>query len=100
MKGYLIKVTYTEGEHKGKSYLLGKGTKVMDGITNWDYNCYKTLGIAKRICKKWYEDNELSKRIERKDEAAWVAKGYKAKDWYIYESKTFEPYEVEMFKWR
>ena len=96
MKGYLIKTTYTEGTHAGKSHLLGKGTRVMDGHICWSEYCYKTLGAAKRICKLWYEDNELSKKCERVDEACRIARGGKPKNWYIYESKTYEPYEVEM----
>lgn len=95
MKGYVIKKTYTEGTHKSESYLLGKGTKIMDGIMWADY-CYKSIGIAKRICKMWYDDNELSRRIEREDEKRRISKGGKPKDWYIYESATYEPYEVEM----
>ena len=97
MKGYVIKATYTEGIHTGKSYLLGKGTRVMDGKHFfWSDYCYKTIGIAERICKKWYEENEQSRRIERQDEAYQISKGGKPRDWYIYESRTYEPYEVDM----
>lgn len=95
MKGYVIKVTYMDGIHKGESYLLGKGTKVMSGIMWSDY-CYKSIGIANRICKKWYEENELNKRIERENEKRRTAKGGEPKKWYIYESETYEPFEVEM----
>ena len=99
MKGYLIKVTHTEGAHAGKSYLLGKDTRVMTDCIPWADRCYKTLGIAKRICKKWYEENESSRACERREEAARIARGGKPKDWYIYESETYEPYEVEMVEW-
>lgn len=97
MKRYLIKVTYTEGIHAGESYLLTKGGYCTDEDSiHWEERCYKTEGIARRICKKLYEDNELSRKIERQDEECRIKRGLGGKkDWYIYESKTYEPFEVD-----
>ena len=93
---YLIKATYTEGSHAGKSYFIGKGGYVVDadGI-QWDDWTYKTYGTANRVCKKLYEDNELSRKCERQDEAWRIKKGFPPREWYIYEAQTYEPYPVE-----
>lgn len=93
---YLIKVTYTEGVHNGETYLLRKGGHVTDeGHIEWLDTTYKTEAIARRVCKQMYEDNELSRKCERMDEQIRIKRGGKPKDWYIYESQTYEPYPVE-----
>lgn len=97
MTRYLIKVTYTEGEHKGTSYLLRKSGYVTDDNSiQWEDTTYKTEGIARRVCKRLYADNELSRKCERMDEQIRIKRGGKPKDWYIYESQTYEPYPVEV----
>lgn len=97
MKRYLIKVTYQEGSHAGKSYLLRKEGYVTDEDSiQWTDTTYKTEGIAKRICKHLFEENELNKRCERQDEACRIKKGLAPKKFHIYNSCTFEPYEVDV----
>ena len=96
MKRYLIKVTYLEGAHKGRSYLLRKGGYVEDeDKTHYVEDTYKTYGTAQRVCRHLYEENELSRKIEREDEAVRIKRGRPAKEWYIYESEAYEPFEVE-----
>lgn len=93
---YLIKATYTEGVHNGKTYLLRKGGYVTDeGNIEWLDTTYKTESIARRVCERMYEENELFRKIEREDEAVKIRKGFSPKSSYIYESKTYEPYPVE-----
>lgn len=93
--GYVIKVTYTSGEHAGHSYLLMKGGYVAD---EKEYiiedNQYKTKGIAERICKKYFENNEQEYEIERKSHEWKLAHGKKPTGHFLHEHKTYEPYEV------
>ena len=96
MKAYIIKTTYTEGPHAGKSYLRNKqGYIIDDCCIHWADTCYLTLKGAKIACSKLFNENELNRRIERQDEAFRVSQGKAPKEWCIYESETFEPYEVE-----
>lgn len=93
---YLIKVTYTEGIHKGESYLLRKGGYVTDeDRIEWEDTTYKSEGICRRACKHLFEENELSRKCERMDEQIRMKRGGDPKNFYIYESATYEPYPVE-----
>ena len=99
MKRYLIKVTYLEGKHAGKTYLMRKGGYVTDeGAYQWENTTYATLGIAKRVCKKLSDRNQRDHDFERSMEQADIAKGLRKepKAWYIYELENYEPYEVEV----
>lgn len=97
MKRYLIKVTHTEGIHTGKSYLLQKGGHATDEQSiQFIDTTYKTLAIAKRVCKRLYEENERKKRIEIQNEAIRIKRGFSPKSFFIYESNTYEPFEVEV----
>lgn len=92
---YLIKVTCTEGVHAGYSYLLRKGGYVTDeGRIEWFDTTYATEGIAKRICRKLFEENELNRRIEEQDEAARIKRGFSPKGYRIYTAEKYEPYPV------
>lgn len=97
MTRYLIKITYLEGPHKGQSYLRRRGGYCTEaGDHQGKDTTYATLGIARSVCKKLYENNELDRKIERQDEAARIKRGRPAKEWYIYESCSYEPYPVEV----
>ena len=97
MTRYLIKVTYTEGKHSGESHFLRKGGYVTDlPDIQWNDTTYKTEAIAARVCRHMYEENELSRKIERQDERVRIARGGKPKEWYIYESCNYEPFAVEV----
>ena len=101
MKGYVIKATYVEGMHAGKSYLIAKTGYCLDddGIFFEDW-CYKTLRAAKAVCTRKFKDNELRRKSERDDEKFQMEhRGRPAKSFYIYESETYEPYEVEMIQY-
>lgn len=97
MKGYLIKVTYLEGEHKGRSYLLEKGGYVAsDSALYLAYTAYKTLRAAKGVCTRLYKDNEAYKKLERATDTWNIKHGKRPKDFYIYKSCSYEPFEVEV----
>ena len=97
MTRYLIKVTYTEGEHRGTSYLLRKGGYVTDNDRiQWEDTTYKSEGIARRVCQNLCDANELARRCERIDEEIRIKRGGKPKKWHIYDSATYEPYPVEV----
>ena len=67
MKGYVIKVTYLTGRHKGKSYLMKKGGYVTEEHNyHFESDVYKTLGIAKRVCTIYHKNNELDYNTERR----------------------------------
>lgn len=96
MTRYLIKITYLEGSHKGESYLRRRGGWVTDETDyQWTDTTYATIGIAKSVCTRLFRDNELSRKIERQNEAFRITQGKPARGWYIYESCSYEPYPVE-----
>lgn len=99
MKRYLIKATYLEGKHAGRSYLLRKGGYVTDeGAYQWEDTTYATLGIAQRVCKQYAERNEQDRDLERGQEVFDLKTGRRKepKAWYIHELESYEPYEVEV----
>ena len=93
---YIIKVTYTEGPHTGYTYFLRKGGYVTE-LENiqWEDSTYKSEGICRKVCKHLFEENEISRRCERMDEQIRIKRGGDPKEFYIYESATYEPYPVE-----
>lgn len=94
--GYVIKVTYTSGEHAGHSYLLLKGGySAYENEFILEDRQYKTKAIAEGICKKYFANNEQEYAIERKSEEWKLAHGKKPSAYFIYEHKTYEPYEVK-----
>jgi hypothetical protein len=99
MKGYIIKVTYLTGRHKGHVYYMRKGGYITsaDGY-KFESDVYTTLGIAKSVCTKLYKSNELNHRVKLKDMEYRAAKGKENRDWMIYERESYEPYEVDYSK--
>ena len=98
MKGYLIKVTYLDGRHKGKSYLMKRGGYVVEERhLNYLYqdDVYKSLGNVKAVCTRLFNNNERNRRIEDADRKRAIEKGREVHDWYIYEHESYEPFEVE-----
>ncbi len=96
MKGYIIKVTYLDGRHKGKSYLMKKGGYITENYYHhFESDIYKTLGTAKSVCTRLFNNNERNRRIEDRDREYALAKGREVHDWYIYEHESYEPYEIE-----
>lgn len=89
MKAYVIKSTYLEGKHEGRSHILIKGGYVSDEKTKHHIDdCYGTLAQAKAVCTKYKKNNEIERNIERKT---------KRTSDYIYNLESFEPIEVEAF---
>ena len=96
MTRYLIKVTYLTGVAKGRSYLLTKGGYVTnENSTHFEDQCYKTLAIANRQCKRLTEENELNYKLEREDNDYRIKRGKPQKDIFLYEKEKYEPYPVE-----
>lgn len=99
MKGYVIKVTYLTGRHKGKTYLMKKGGYVTEErYHHFESDVYKTLGTAKRVCTVYHNNNERDYNSERRMNEYNISKGRPAKDWFIYELESYEPFEVEYSK--
>jgi hypothetical protein len=99
MKGYVIKVTYLSGRHKGKTYLMAKGGKIPRSVDYlFESDIYKTLGTAKSVCKRLFNNNERNRRIEDMTREYALSKGREIHDWFIYEHESYEPYEVEYSK--
>ena len=99
MKGYVIKVTYLTGRHKGKSYLMKKGGYVTEEHNyHFESDVYKTLGIAKRVCTIYRKNNERDYNAERRTNEYNISKGRPSKDWFIYELESYEPFEIEYSK--
>lgn len=94
--GWIIKGAYLTGMHEGKTFFLRKGGYVTDGEKTWSDFAYKTKGFAERECKRLKEYYDQSYRSERQDNEINIKKGLKAKEWFIYELQSFEPYEVEL----
>lgn len=96
MKRYIIKATYLSGKYKGDTYFMCKGGYITDlDAFHFAYNTYATESIAKMVCTKLYNNNELNVSIERNDEKYNISKGKPPKDWYIYEHELYEPYAIE-----
>lgn len=96
MKGYVIKVTYLSGRHKGKTYLMKKGGYVTEEhFHHFESDVYKTLGIAKRICTMYTKSNERDYIAERRYNDYQISKGREGKEWFIYELERYEPFEIE-----
>ena len=59
MKGYVIKVTYLTGRHKGKTYLMKKGGYITEEhYHHFESDVYTTLRTAKRVCTVYRNNNE------------------------------------------
>ena len=99
MKGYVIKVTYLTGRHKGKTYLMKKGGYVTEEhYYHFESDIYKTLSIAKRVCTMYRKNNERDYNAERRTNEYNISKGRPPKDWFIYELESYEPFEIEYSK--
>ena len=97
MKGYLIKVTDLDGRFKGESWLMRKGGYVHPDFledTEWAEDCYKTLGVAKRECKRLAKQNVIDLKYQECENVFNAKHGRRMMDLYVPES--YEPYEVEM----
>ena len=95
---YLIKVTYLEGPHKDKVYLLQKGgyaTSIND-LQGFDQT-YTSEAICRNICNKMVYNNEMDFSIERRQNNWNIEAGKKGKEdlQFIYWPQSFEPIRVD-----
>lgn len=96
MTRYLIKTTYLDGPHAGKSYYLTKGGYVVDlDKKHFESDTYATEGFAKRRCNQLHAENSLNVSWERFDEQLNVKKGNAPKKQFIYYEESYEPVAVE-----
>ena len=99
MKGYVIKVTYLTGRHKGRTYLMKKGGYITEEhYHHFESDVYTTLRTAKRVCTVYRKNNERDYNDERRTNEYNISKGRPPKDWFIYELESYEPFEVEYSK--
>lgn len=97
MKAYIIKVTYLSGRHKGNSYFMRKGGYVADlDMYFSEDSTYATERIAKMVCTKLFNNNELCVESERSADNYRKSKGENGKEWFVYEHESYEPYAVEI----
>ena len=96
--GWIIKVTVLTGDRAGHEYYMRKGGYIANGGEEWPEWCYKTKGYARRECRRLKEDNDLSYRIERQDQAMKVKMGIRKEDFFLYELESYEPYEVKLLE--
>jgi hypothetical protein len=96
MTKYVIKVTYLEGIHEGRSYLLDK-----DGYVRNQDNCYwedetYTLRGCKIACsrKELINNNEALYEAEQRRKA--IEQGKKVSKYPLYTICKFEPFAVEL----
>lgn len=96
MNGYLIKVTYLTGPHKGRSYLLRKGGFVTEEDNHeWDITTYRTLNIAKAQCRRLTKENERCYNVETQSRIRRINEGKEVAKYRIYEQESYEPYHVK-----
>lgn len=96
MTGYIIKVTYLTGPHKGEFYFLQKsGFATSNPDEQWSHNCYKTENICKAVCRQRGCDNMIHHMVEEKTRELQIQNGHTVSDSMIYELEYYEPYLVK-----
>lgn len=96
MTRYLIKGTYTTGNHTGESYLLRKGGFYTDSNAQQrEDTTYSTKSAALRACKILANTNNLNYTVERRENDKRIAAGERGVRLFIYEREEYEPYGVE-----
>ena len=95
MTKYVIKVTYLEGNHKGKEYFLDKGGYVIDNLDYvWQDSSY-TLTACKAVCTRKEKSNTTEAIFEKMQRKRKIAEGKTVNPYPIYEMQKYEPYAIE-----
>lgn len=95
MKKYIIKVTYLEGIHEGKTHHLGKGGYIVTNLDFvWQEDSY-TLSTCKSVCTRLENQNNRLAEAEKRERAYNAAKGRHVSKYPIYIVSKYEPFMIE-----
>ncbi len=97
MAMYLVKVVYQEGEHKGKTFYLGKGLRIVRYGEHhvFDWQCYETKKAAQMVATKEAKSNRKSIEVAKRQNERRAAQGLNA-NWYVNPVMSFEVIPVEI----
>lgn len=96
MTKYVIKVTYLEGNNKGKYYYLDKQGYVIENLKSvWNYQAYTEKG-CKTACTRFAKDNAIENAIEKRERESRVSKGKTISPYMLYWLCSYEPLAVEI----
>ncbi len=97
MTKYIIKVTYTEGIHKGKVFYLDKNGYVREHTdTIWSEDAY-TLPACKAACTRKYKSNTAEAACEKAIRKNAISNNRLVSKYPLYEMKDYEPFPVETY---
>ena len=95
MKAYVVKVTYLEGIHEGKTYYLDRRGYVRENLVGiWKEDTY-TLRGCKIACTRKTKENDFEVNFEMRDRSQKLAAGKNVSKYPIYILSKYEPFEVE-----
>lgn len=89
---YIIKATYLEGAHAGKTYFLGVNGYVVDE-NPIQPSCYKTLKAAKMVATRYNNENKQECATQASVNARRVEQGKKPLEAYVLTH--YEAYKVK-----
>jgi hypothetical protein len=95
MKKYIIKVTYLEGAHEGKSYFLNKDGYVVDNLDYVWQDCSYTLSACKAVCTRKEKTNTAEAIFEKRERERRISEGKTVSKYPLYTMCSYEPYEIE-----
>ena len=95
MTKYVIKATYIEGDHKGKTYFLNKGGYVVSNLEYvWQDSSYD-LRTCKAVCTKYAKHNAAQHKAELAEREYRERKGKENSKYRLYYLMSYEPYAIE-----
>jgi len=98
MPKYIIKTTYLEGPHEGKTCYVTKYGCILEGAALnhiWQDDVYDTLAACKTACTLRMKHIEVQRRIELKDRERRLEQGKPVSKYRLYYSEKYEPFAVE-----
>jgi hypothetical protein len=95
MKKYIIKATYLEGIHVGKTYYLNKQGYVITNLDSvWQDSSY-TLSSCKAVCTRKEKINTAEAIFEKRTRERRIAEGKTVSPYPLYVMQKYEPFEIE-----
>ena len=85
-------------EYTANDYILKCKTAGIKTVMITGDSLPTATAIAKRVCTKLYNNNELNRRVEEQTRAYDLKKGRTVHDWFLYEHESYEPYAIECGK--
>lgn len=97
MTGWVIKTTYTDGIHKGRSYYMVKGgyCRSVETAEVWDDEAYLTESAAKRVCTMYVKNNARDIAFEKAEQEYRRRKGYKPM-MHMFDPEAYEPVQIKV----